>query len=124
MKSRPRTSRNGGSPDETLRQLLQLQALAQMQIAKADERVVNVDQRIAHVDERIAKADERSAKADERIARAEERIARAVERGERLRQENNELFLRLMQEIGALKLMLERLPEAVREKIGFGASRA
>jgi len=76
---------------DPIKQLIELQALAQMQIAKADERIARADERMARTDERFAKLD----------------------------QESKERFARIERTLAALVRMLEHLPDAVREKIGF-----
>ena len=75
--------------DGVVERLIELQALAQMQIAKADER-------LAHADERFA----------------------------RMEQEGNERFRRLEQAFATVMRMLEGLPDAVREKIGFATAKS
>ena len=80
--------------NDLVARLIELQAVAQLQIAKADES---------------------KAAADKRMARAEERF-------NRLEQETKDEFQRLLEVIGTVMQMLERLPDAVREKIGFAAA--
>ena len=86
MKSSRRKSSADPQIDPTAR-LIELQAIAQLQIAKADER-----------------------------------MARAEESFNRLERETKDEFQRLLQVIGTVMQVLERLPDAVREKIGFAAA--
>jgi hypothetical protein len=84
--------------DGTVERLVELQALAQMQIAKGDERM---------------------ARADERFARLEQE---GTERRAQLQRESTERFHSLEQAFATVMHMLESLPDAVREKIGFAAA--
>ena len=102
MRAKRAAPSNGARNDGVVERLIELQALAQMQIAKADERM---------------------ARADERMARADERMARTDERFMRLEQEGNERFRRLEQAFATVMRMLETLPDAVREKIGFATTK-
>ena len=87
MRAKRAVPSNGARTDGVVERLIELQALAQMQIAKADER----------------------------MARADERFAR-------LEQEGNERFQRLEQAFATVMRLLEALPDAVREKIGFATA--
>ena len=78
-----------------IKQLIDLQALAQMQIAKADERMARNDERFAKLEQETK----------ESFTRVEER------------------FSRLEQGLAAIVRMLEQLPDALREKIGFATPR-
>ena len=88
MRAKRAAPSNGARADSVVERLIELQALAQMQIAKADER-------LAHADERFA----------------------------RIEQEGNERFRRLEQAFATVMRMLEGLPDAVREKIGFATAK-
>ena len=67
---------------------------------------------LARSDERFARADERFARADER---SDERFARADERFSRIEAELAEIKAILLRH----EQMLQALPEAVRQRIGF-----
>lgn len=77
----------------TIQRLIELQAIAQTQIARSDERMARADERAAHHEREIAD----------------------------LRRETDDRFARIEQSLAALVRMLERLPDAIREKIGFAA---
>ncbi|HMC65379.1 MAG TPA: hypothetical protein VKI65_10615 [Gemmataceae bacterium] len=78
--------------------LLQNQALFVGQIAETNRRI---DEQNHRIDERFARIDERFARIDERFARIEA------------------ILLQHSQILNELTRMLDRLPEAVRDKIGF-----
>jgi len=94
MSGKRRTVTGAAGRNGLIQRLIELQAVAQMQIAKADERMARADERFAHLQQSIG---ERFARIDERFAHIEQAIA-------------------------ALARMLEALPDAVREKIGFAAA--
>lgn len=100
---------NGAGANGQVERLIELQALAQMQIAKADER--------------LDRADERMARDDERTARADERFIQLERRWTALQHENSERLQRLEHAIATLMRMLEGLPDAVREKIAFATAK-
>ncbi len=130
MKTTRQKNANEPTVVDPTQRLIELQALAQMQIAKTDERMARADERMARVeqrmDERMARVDEqaaeRMARIDERMARADERMARADERFNQLAQETKESVQRLERAFASAIRMLEALPDAVREKIGFAAA--
>ena len=70
---------------------------------------------LSQMDERFARADERSAKMDERFARIDERFGRIEERIARIETELEAIKTILMRH----EEMLQGLPEAIRQKIGF-----
>lgn len=84
--------------NEAMMMLIQNQAAFLGQIAQIEH---STAERFARVDERFARIDERLARIDERFARMEQDMTSMV---------------RVLAEHSRL---LERLPEAVRDKIGF-----
>jgi hypothetical protein len=98
MRAKRAASSRRPRSDGLVERVIELQVMAQMQIAKADERM---------------------ARADERFARLEQENN---ERCARLEQESNERFQRLEQAIATIMRMLEALPDAVREKMGFATA--
>jgi hypothetical protein len=95
MAAKRGTASHVAASNGMLERLLELHAMAQMQIAKADERMARSDERFTHLEESM----------NERFARVDER------------------FVRLEQAIATVVRMLEELPEAVRDKIGFAAAK-
>ena len=92
----PNKQRNVSRSSATNDRLLALLEMAQMQIAKADERMARNDERMARNDERYLE----------------------------LQQEIKEHVVRTEQMAATVFRMLEKLPEAVRETIGFRHSPA
>ncbi|MCS6953187.1 MAG: hypothetical protein RMK57_11165 [Bryobacterales bacterium] len=101
-------SRNGSMLEQAMTLLINNQAEFVAQLGRMQERFAHMDERFARIDERFARIDERFARIDERFARIDER------------------FAHIEAELSAIKAillrherMLEALPEAVRQKIGF-----
>jgi F0F1-type ATP synthase membrane subunit b/b' len=91
---------------------------------RADERTAQIEARMALVDERIAKVNERM---DERMARNEERMALHEKEHNELRRHSDELFFEMSKKLDRIEVTLEhhakaleRLPDAIRQEIGFG----
>jgi hypothetical protein len=105
MKIKRRVSTRGEPHGNGLERLIELQTLMQMQISKADERMARSDERMARSDERLARLEQ---ELNQRFARIDERFARIDER-----------FAHIEQVLGSVVRMIEALPDAVRDKIGF-----
>jgi hypothetical protein len=99
MRAKRAAPLNGARTDGVVERVIELQALAQMQIAKADERMARADERFARLEQ----------EGNERLAA--------------LQRESNERFRRLEQSFATVMRMLETLPDAVREKIGFATAK-
>lgn len=120
------TRRSGnGRLEEALAALIQNEAAFLAHLSRMDERFARMDERIARADERFARADDRFAKMDERFAKMDERFAKIDERFVKI----DERFARIESELEAIKAillrheqMLQNLPEAIRQKIGFKRS--
>lgn len=108
-----RTTRQGGNGrlEEALAALIQNEAAFLAHLSRMDERFARADERFAKMDERFAKMDERFAKIDERFVQIDERFARIEAELEAIKA----ILLRHEQ-------MLQNLPEAIRQKIGFKRS--
>jgi chromosome segregation ATPase len=119
---------------ESQRRTEESQRRTDERIARAEERMAQVDERRAQTDERIARAEERMAQVDERRAQTDERVAQIDERHSDLRRHSDELFFeiskinaQIMKRLDRIETVLEehtkvleRLPEAIRERVGFG----
>jgi predicted nuclease with TOPRIM domain len=101
-----RTARRSGNGrlEEALAALIQNEAAFFAHLSRLEERFARADERFAKMDERFAKMDERFVKIDERFARIESELE-AIKA----------ILLRHEQ-------MLQGLPEAIRQKIGFKRS--
>jgi len=127
MAAKKATKANGTALEHLVQELAERQR-------RADERAARNEDLIAQALQIAAKADARSAKAEERMAHADERMAQIDERHSDLRRHSDELFFELskinaqiikrLDRIEATleehSRVLERLPEAIRERVGFG----
>jgi hypothetical protein len=111
--ARKRTPGNGSQRlEEAMALLIQNQASLLERLSETDQRFARMDERSARSDERFARIEERM---DERFARIDQRFERIDQRFERLEAD----LAAILQVLAEHSRILERLPDAVREKIGF-----
>lgn len=94
-------STNGSRLETALAHLIEAQALSQLQIAKAFERIAEVEQRVAGFEQRMAGFEQRMDEFDARLVRVEERLGRVEET------------------LNMLVTLIQALPDAVKDRIGF-----
>jgi hypothetical protein len=110
--------------DEKMAELAESQRRTDEKMAKSAAEMAETQRR---ADERSARNDERTAQVEARIARAEERMARNEELHNELRRHSDELFFEVSKKMDRIEATLElhskvldRLPDAIRQQIGFG----